>query len=170
MRVKPKTIDEWKLCPKAKKTVKRELSKWLTMLTKQADGRTGNVIRCDFTKDDFFYFTNCKDILSNDPEYKAHETNNKIIRRKQKVMLQLLLRQIMGENLRKVLKCTHCGYEGEEMLKTTNGHFRYCPKCKKVTLVSYVPTMVNATGTALSKIAKIDPEVKNIIENMLKEE
>jgi len=36
--------------------------------------------------------------------------------------------------------------------------------------VSYVPTMVNATGTALSKIAKIDPEVKNIIENMLKEE
>jgi len=164
MRGKPRTLDEWKLSPEAKKTVKRELAKWVKLLIEQADGREGNVIRANFLKDEFFYFTNCNDILKDDPEYKAHETDNRIIKRKQKVMLQLLLKQIMGEKLGRVLKCSHCGYEGEEMRKTVNGHYRYCPKCKKISLTSYVPTMIDATAYTIHDIRTFDKEAKEILD------
>lgn len=151
MGYKPRTIDKWPISDDAKKVAKRELKKWVDLLVEQADGREGNVFRFDIIKEDFFYFTNCNDILKDDPEYKAHETNDKIVRRKIRVFMQLVLKQIMGEKLGKVLKCTHCGKQ-EEMRKMTNGHFRYCPHCKKVSFVGYVPTLQDSVDSILEQV------------------
>lgn len=137
--MKPKTVDKWNLSDGAKDVIKRELQKWLDMLIEQADGKTGNVIRADFIKDDFYFYTDCRDIMKNDPEWKSDETNNKVRSRKIKVLHQLLLRQIMGQKLGRKLTCTHCGNE-ETITKCENGNFKYCPHCKKIRLIGYLPT------------------------------
>jgi len=149
----PKPLSKWGLSSIAQQKVKKELWAWLDLFIKQADGQQGNVFRADFVNDKFFYFTNCNDILAKDPECKAIETNPKIGKRKQKVLLQLFVRALLGENLTKVLKCSHCGFEGEIINSTVNGHYRYCPKCKKIGLVGYVPTMSDSLNDTMIQIA-----------------
>jgi len=144
---KPLSVDNWRLDPNrcdvkyVRRRIKSELKKWIDLMIEQADGQEGNVFRFDIIKNDQFFFTNCNDILSKDPECKAHETNPLITRRKIRVFMQLVLKQISGGPIHKMLKCTHCGFEGEEMRGTVNGHYRFCPKCKKIAMVGYQDTI-----------------------------
>lgn len=133
---KPKPITEWGLSCRDYVKVKKELNKWLKLFIKQANGRAGNVFRADFIKDDFFFFTSCADLS---PESKGVESQLSIRTRKRKVMMQLFIRTLLGEKLGKVLTCTHCGFVGEriEASESLGGHFKFCPKCKKTTIVTY---------------------------------
>jgi len=134
-----KTIDDLKLSKKAKAIVKDWLQEWLDMMIRQANGQQGNVYRADFKKLDFFYFTDCTDILSKDPEAKGVEDNRSIVIRKRIVMSQLLLKNLMGTFKRLKIKCTHCGFDDVYIasLKTASGHFKWCPKCFKTDISTY---------------------------------
>ena len=137
--IKARPINEWGLTRSAEGIVRKELRLWLKIFIKNAGGRTGNVFRADFIKDDFFFFTECNDKLLNNPESKGVEDALSIRRRKRMVLFQLFIRTLLGEKLGKILKCTHCGYIGEriEASKSLGGHFKYCPNCKKTTIVTY---------------------------------
>lgn len=154
MRNKPRSIEKWGLTPKDEKKVKKELNKWLQLLITQAKGREGNVHRADFIREDFFYFTDCTDILKDDPECKSVETNPRIRARKQKVMCQLLIKNILGINLTRELKCTHCGSTNMRIDSTVNGHFTRCKNCEKISLVGYTPTLGASVEDILSRIDK----------------
>lgn len=134
-----KPITEWGLTVEAEAIVRKELKRWLKLFIKQANGQQGNVFRADFKNIDFFYFTNCNDILSKEPESLSVEGNLDIRRRKRTIMMQLFVKTLLGEKLGKILKCSHCGYVGEriEGCQSMGGHFKFCPKCKKTTIVTY---------------------------------
>ena len=149
-----KTLKDLKLRKATKERVQEWLKDWLELFIAQADGRQGNVYRADFQKGDFFYFTNCNDILAKDPECKARETNPKIIKRKQRIMLQLLIKTLLGENVGKKIKCTHCGYEDREINSIYNGHYTYCPKCQYLTINGYLDTMAESTKQVLAKLTE----------------
>ena len=91
-----KTLKELKLCPKAKAKVEAWLHEWLEMLIKNADGREGNVYRADFEGKNFFYFTDCRDLVSKEVESTGQEANRKIVVRKRYVMNQLLLKAMLA--------------------------------------------------------------------------
>ena len=129
-----KTLDDLKLCKKSHKKVEEWLTEWLNMFIRQANGRTGWPYRADFEKDDFFFFTDCKDILSKDPESMGQESNELIRSRKRKVFLILLMKTLLGrKNICDEIKCGHCGYKPcwIDSLRNGTGHWVYCPKCKK---------------------------------------
>lgn len=134
-----KTINDLKLSKKAKAVVRTWLDEWLDMFIAQANGRQGTVHRADFANDDFFYFTDCTDVLSKDPEAKGQEESRSIIKRKQKVMLQLLIKTLLGTVECKKIKCSHCGYPDRYIgpLSNGTGHFLYCPKCQYTNICTY---------------------------------
>jgi hypothetical protein len=144
-----RNLKDLKLRKKTEAKVQEWLTDWLTMFVEQADGKEGNVYRADFANEDFFYFTDCNDILAKDPEGKAQETNPNIIRRKQRVHLQLLLKTLLGEKIGKKIKCTHCGYEDRYIGKMYNGHYVYCPKCHYLSLNGYLETIGKSTVEVL---------------------
>lgn len=137
-----KSLKDLKLTKKTEKKVEAWLKEWLNLFIDKADGRTGNVFKADWEKDEFFYFTECNDILKDDPESKSVESNEDIKRRKTMVKQQLLIRQLLGEKLGKKVKCSHCGYEDTEMYSCVNGHYNWCPHCKKIKLTGYLDTIV----------------------------
>ena len=151
-----KTLNDLKLTPKDRKKVEAWLREILDMFIEKADGQEGSVFRADFENLDFFYFTNCNDILKDDPEYKAQETNKKIRRRKEYVKLQLLIKTLLGEKVGQKKKCTHCGYEDCYINGVSNGHYIFCPKCKKITLVSYLPTWIQNAVEVYDEVRKLD--------------
>ncbi len=129
-----KNLNDLGLNKKSRKKVEDWLTEWLDLFIRQANGKTGWPYRADFEKDDFFYFTDCKDILKENPESKGQELNRAIVNRKRKVMLQLLMKTLLGrKNICDVITCGHCGYKGGwiESLSDGNGHWVYCPWCKK---------------------------------------
>lgn len=134
-----KTIDDLKLSKKSKAVVKTWLEEWLNTFIAQARGREGTVHRADFLADDFFYFTDCTDILHDNPESQGYEDNVKIRKRKQKVMLQLLIKTLLGTVKCKKIKCSHCGFSDRYIgpLSNGTGHFLYCPNCKYTTIATY---------------------------------
>lgn len=128
------TLKDLKLSKKTHKKVEAWLESWLKLFEEQANGKHAWVYRADFIKDDFFYFTDCKDILEIDPEAKAEENNLAIRNRKRKILMQLFVKTLLGKNLGLItITCNHCKYRGchIEGLKNGTGHFVYCPKCKK---------------------------------------
>jgi len=136
-----KTLEELPLSKKTKIIVEIWLKDWLKMLIKNADGREGTVYRADFEKNDFFYFTNCNDILLNDPEARGQEHNRKIQIRKRTIMAQLLIKNLLGGEYVewKKNKCSHCGYHNRyiDSLPDGNGHFLFCPNCLYTTIGTY---------------------------------
>lgn len=156
-----KSLKELKLSRKTKQKVETWLLEWLEMLIQQADGQQGNVHRADFVKEDFFYFTNCNDILAEDPESLSKETNPKITRRKQKVMLQLFIKNLLGVKVGKVIKCSHCGYEGMLIDGTYNGHFTFCPKCKYLVVNGYLETMGETVKAVLARFPNTEEKNEN---------
>jgi len=147
-----KTLNDLKLNPKTKKKIEQWLEEWLTLFIEQADGRTGNVFKADFEKGDFFYFTECNDLVYKDPEAKSVETQPDIRKRKRNVMMQLLLRTLKGEKLGKKIKCTHCGHEECIIDSTYNGHYVYCPHCQKIKLTGYLPTFMATAGDTYKEL------------------
>lgn len=91
-----KTINDLKISKKAKLVVKTWLEEWLNTLIAQADGKEGTVYRADFINQDFFYFTNCNDILLENPEAASVESNRKIQLRKRTIMAQLFVKTLLG--------------------------------------------------------------------------
>ena len=145
-----KTLNDLKLSKKTKQKVYSWLGEWLDMLIKQANGEEGNVIRADFPNEDFFFFTACKDILNKDPECKSSETNPAIIARKRKVMMQLLIKTLMGQKIGRKSPCSHCGYEDRLVSHMYNGHFVYCPHCGYLVINGYLPTMEDSVKNVLA--------------------
>jgi len=134
-----KTLDELKLCPKAKAKVEEWLKEWIQHFTVLADGRTGNVYRADFEKMDIFYFTDCRDIVLNDKDHR-------IPKRKRLIMLQLLLRYLTGEKIGHKIACTHCGHDDVHIgsRPSGGGHYTFCPKCGKTDVCTY-PAFYDST-------------------------
>jgi len=147
-----KTLNDLKVSKKTKEKIYQWLDEWLELFIKNADGRTGNVFRADFENNDFFYFTECNDILINDPESESVETNIDIRRRKRNVMMQILIRTLKGEKLGKQIKCTHCGYEYCSIQAVFNGHYVYCPHCKKIKLTGYLPSFMHTAGETFEQL------------------
>lgn len=134
-----KTLKELKLSKKTKQRVEAWLLEWLEMLIQQADGRQGSVIRADFEKNDFFFFTECNDLVGK--ESKSDEANLGIRSRKRKVVPQLFVKTLLGEKLGRKSPCSHCGYEDRLVMHMYNGHFVYCPHCGYLVLNGYIETV-----------------------------
>lgn len=148
------TLKDLKLRRKTERKVLDWLGEWLDLLVWQADGREGNVFRADFAGDDFFFFTDCKDILNADPESVSSETNPKIMRRKSKVMQQLLIKTLMGKKVGRKVPCSHCGYEDRIIMPMYNGHYTYCPHCGYLVLNGYLDTIEESLKGIVKRSAK----------------
>lgn len=147
-----KTLQDLKLRKKTEKKILRWLGEWLQLMKDQASGEEGTVIRANFVDDDFFFFTNCKDLMEENPESLSVENDVKIRKRKSKVMLQLLLKTLMGEKLGRKSPCTHCGYEDRIVKAMHNGHYVYCPKCKYLVVNGYLDTMEKSMKKLLKEL------------------
>lgn len=136
MKNKPLPIQNWGLDKKTQKRVEKELMKWYNMFVAQADGKTGTVYRSDFINDDIFFFTNCQDIDGIEQEDNIN-ANLRIRSRKQKVLLQLLILNLLGKAPHIDAKCSHCG--GEVYVDAIDsGHFYFCKKCGKIDCSTYL--------------------------------
>ena len=150
-REKPKPLDKWKLSPKARAVVEKELLSWLHHFENEADGMVGNVYRCDFINWDFFYFTDCKDILDKKPESNAVEGNKLIMFRKDQVFMQLFVKTLLGKLDILKPKCSHCG--GTNTIESIyNGHMWFCPNCGKTDVSVYPNTAYKSFSDAQKKI------------------
>ncbi len=152
-----KTLADLGLHQKTRKKIEAWLQEWLTLFEEQANHKEAWVYRCDFEKNDFFWFTNCKDILEKDPEAKGQENNLAIRSRKRKVMMQLFLKTLMGKKLGLItITCNHCGYRGcwINALKDGNGHWVYCPKCKKTDVHVFPEGYDTCMDTIQTQIAR----------------
>lgn len=161
----PTSINNWKLDKRNLKIVKREINRWLQLFITQAEGMTGNVYRANFIEDDFFYFTDCRKIVSKEIESKGVEDNLKIRRRKNKVLLQLLMRTMLGETFYKEYHCTHCGHVGETIIagfSDGGGHFTFCPKCGKTDICTY-PEFYDTCIKNIKKALGVKENEKNIL-------
>jgi len=140
---KPRFVDEWNLGFKAKSVVKRELRKWRDVFIERANGETGSVEKCDWKNDELFFFTDCHDLMGDNPESKAVEDEMLIRRRKRNVMMQLFLKQLVGDKIKIAQKkCSHCGFEPMDIEGAgSDGYYRYCPKCSRLVIDTYVPGM-----------------------------
>jgi len=147
-----KTLKDLKLRKKTEQKVSEWLNEWLELFVKQADGKQGNIIRADFANNDFFFFTDCKDIVNKDPEDKAEETNLKIRSRKRKVVLQLFVKTLLGEKLGRKSPCTHCGFEDRKVRMMYNGHYVFCPHCGYLVVNGYINTMKESIEGVLKEL------------------
>lgn len=135
-----KFVDEWNLDPKSKAKVKRELRKWIQEFIIRSEGAVPEVHKLNFKTDEIFFFTNCQDILSKNPEAKGIEDAQRIRDRKSSIMFYLFLKQMIGDRIDIVKsKCSHCGYTEMDIQSCYDGYgyFHYCPKCKMTIVVTY---------------------------------
>lgn len=133
------TLKELKLKPKDRLKVQNWLNRWMQHFTRMSDGERETVERYDLENLDFFYFTNCVDILSKNPESKGVEDDERIRKRKKAVEYKLLFKTLLGEKLGKKRPCSHCGNNDRwiNSLGDGTGHYVYCPKCKMTVIVTY---------------------------------
>ena len=135
------------------KMVKKELRKWIKEFIYRADGRVGSIEKCDFKNNEFFFFTDCTDILGKDVEHLAFEENYLIRRRKRNVMFSLFLREFIGEKIKtSERKCSHCGFSPMDIDVSGNGYYRHCPKCKRVILDTFTMSAKGSVKRMLDKI------------------
>ena len=151
-----KSIKDWGLDPTTEKVVRAELENWLAMFKEHADGAEGNVYRADFINKDLFFFTDCRDILSKNPEASGVEVSKDIRLRKRYVLMQLLIRNILDGPIKKEMKCSHCGDNNVfiDSLSNLGGHYKYCPKCGKTDLCIYPFSYEKAVETLKSDLKK----------------
>ena len=155
-----KTLDDLGLCKKSHKIVEDWLQGWLDLFIKQANNKEAWVYRANFEENDFFYFTNCKDILEKDPEAKGQENNLTIRSRKRKILLQLFVKTILGQEvINSTIKCGHCGFSPcwIESLGDGTGHWTFCPKCRKLE----VQVFPDGFDTCIDKIKLVIAKRRN---------
>jgi hypothetical protein len=155
MTKKPKVVDEWNIPDKYKKKVKDEMNKWVEHFTFLADGKTANVRKLDYINDDVLFYTDCKDILLNNPESKHKEKNKKILKRKHNVSRALLLDTITNNKKAKQLKCTHCGSSDYYFISLDESTFEYCYNCDRMILDTYLPFYKEEVWKAYFEMMKI---------------
>jgi hypothetical protein len=151
--LKPKYIDEWKLDKKSKREVKKQLKIWIDKFGE--DNVSYEVRKDDFKNNDIFYFTDCIDILSKNPESKGVEDNQKIKKRKERVLLHLFLRKMICDDLDiPQSRCTHCGFTPLDIYNCEDGYgyFHFCPKCFNIILVTYPSGIVSSGNFVLHKL------------------
>lgn len=132
-----KLLKELKLSKKTEAKVRSWLNEWLQHFITLANNEQGNVYRADFKKFDFFYYTSCNDILSQDPYTIKNGSTRGIARRKQCVMLQLFVKSLLGVDLSKKIKCSHCGYDDRYIGGCECGSYIYCKKCGFTTINTF---------------------------------
>lgn len=151
-----RTLEDLKLSKKTKAKVEDWLLGWLGLFVSQADGRMGNVYRADFEKMDFFFFMECNELVSKEVESKGVEDSLKIRRRKRAVMNQLLIRTLLGEDLKKFIKCSHCGFGDCCIggLPSGGGHYVYCDKCGYTKFAIYPDYYGSAAQEVINELKK----------------
>ncbi len=134
-----KELSELGLKPEDLKKVTDWLKSWVTHFTNLADGAKGTVERYDLEKLDFFYFTDCRDILSEKSESAGVEQNKNIRKKKRAVEYGLIFRKLLGETIGRKRPCSHCGNPDRfiNSLSDGTGHYVFCPKCGMTTIVTY---------------------------------
>lgn len=139
MKNKLKYVDEWGLDRRATKIAKRELGKWIDAFLERADNARFQVEECNFKESKLFFFTTCHDRLKDNPEEAGYETNMEIRRRKRNICYALLLKQLVGAEIRQWNhKCSHCG--NTNMVIETVGnesYYRHCPDCNRFVIDTY---------------------------------
>lgn len=140
MKKKLKFLDELNIDNKSKAIVKDALKKWIDEFIKRADGRTGNVMKCDFKEADYFFFTDCKDIIGMETEEEGIGKKFRIRKRKRDVFLSLFLKQFIGDKIDfGNRKCTHCGFDPMDFEHMSGGFYKYCPRCERIIMDTYIP-------------------------------
>lgn len=164
----PKAITEWGLDKRSLRKVREQLKNWLDLFYKQADYREGNIYRADFVNQDFFFFTDCRDILSKDPEGTGQEFNLEIRKRKRNVFNQLFIKTLLGLQIGKKIKCSHCGFDDVFISGFDGGHYTFCSKCGKTDICTYPNaynnTIVNVVDDLVKKgyLSKREPFVPKV--------
>lgn len=166
-----KTLKDLNINKLDKLKIERWLQEWLDMLIKIANGREGTVYRADFENNDFFYFTDCTDVLSKDPEAKGMESDRRIQIRKRVVMSQLLIKNLLGKTDWIKIKCSHCGYENRwiDSIGDGFGHFIFCPKCWYTTIGSYPGGYISCMPCISKKLRDkyaADKKLKEILDEL----
>jgi len=152
-------VDNWNLDNASKKEVKKQLKRWVKHFDNLSEHASLNVYRNNFADDDIFFFTNCNDVLSKDPESKAIESSLIIRNRKNKAYLKLFVEYLLGKNYYKEYKCTHCGWTGENhTYGITEGHFSFCPKCGKTDICVFPVSY----GSCIEDVVDIVKNIKKV--------
>lgn len=132
-------LEDLGLTPKDLRKVKDWLKNLAAHFENKADNRKATVERYNLLDLDFFYFTDCRDVLNKNPESKGQEDSALIRKRKRAVEYSLIFRRLMGEQMGRNRACSHCGnaYRWINSLGDGTGHYVYCPKCAMTTVVTY---------------------------------
>ena len=168
----PKLIPEWGLDKKSLKIVKKNITAWMEHFGKQSDMRfTDNklkdVNRFDLIKMRFFFFTDCRDLISKEVESKGVENNLIVRRRKRAKMLTLIFSTLLGNDHNAKIKCTHCGYPEKiiDGFDDGSGHFIFCPKCGLTSLYTYPPYYDTCLSNLSKKLAEYEVEIRVVNDN-----
>lgn len=157
-----RTLKDLKLCKKSHAKVEAWLHEWLDMLIKNAQGQQGNVYRANFETMKFFFFTDCRDLVSKEVESASQEASKKIIVRKRYVMAQLLMKSLLGEVKLLKIKCTHCDCKEVWIDSFDGGYFKYCQKCGKTDISTFPNSLHTCSKDVGRKIAELrNPPVKS---------
>ena len=134
-----KTLNDLDLKSKDKAKVRAWLMGIVRHYKRMSDGDRETVHRFDIENLDFFYFTDCRDILSKNPESKGVEDADAIRKRKKAIEYKMIFETLLGKKLGRKSPCSHCGYEDRwiDSLGDGTGHFLFCPKCFMTTIVTY---------------------------------
>jgi len=167
-----KTLKDLKLSKPTEKKVEAWLQEWLDMLIKNANGREGTVYRANFENNSFFYFTDCTDVLGNDPEARGMENNRRIQIRKRVIMSQLLIKNLLGRTDWIKIKCSHCGYPDRwiDGIGDGFGHFIFCPRCWYTTIGTYPGGYLTCMPCINKKLRTkyiADAKLKEILDKLL---
>jgi len=134
-----KTLNDLDLKAKDKAKVRAWLMGIVRHYKKMSDGDRETVHRFDIDNLDYFYFTDCRDILSKNPESKGVEDAETIARRKRAIEYKLVFETLLGKKLGRKRPCGHCGNDDRiiDSLRDGTGHYLFCEKCGMTTIVTY---------------------------------
>lgn len=134
-----KTINDLDLKAKDKAKVRAWLTGIMHHFERMSAGERETVERYNFDNLDFFYFTDCRDILSKNPESKGVEDADTIRKRKKAVEYKLIFQSLLGKKLGRKRPCSHCGNDDRiiDSFENGTGHYLFCRKCGMTTIVTY---------------------------------
>lgn len=140
-----KILDELDLCEEDRTKVHVWLYEWINHIEEQIGvENTARPRVVDFKNWKFFYFTNCQDIINEDPKFEKEITEVEMNRRKSTIFLELFIKYLINPNdVNPKLECNHCGGENCTMESLHDdehgkmGHIDICPECGRTQIVTY---------------------------------